>query len=261
VVPLRAMPPDDFDVSLAVPDRSLVAWMLGAYVVTFLVTRLVTRMIRSGRGPFRNTTIGGVHIHHQVYGIFLLLGTGAAEFTYRPSGPWVQVIAALFGVGAALTLDEFALWLTLDDVYWGPEGRRSVDAVLVAGVIGGLLLIGASPLDDDAGGGWPVVAATVAVNLLLALVAILKGRTLLGVVGVFVPFVALVAALRLAQPRSPWARRRYPSGSARLRRSEQRFPAGKRNRWDPIVDLFAAPEPAHRPTPEPTGRRGIGGGG
>jgi hypothetical protein len=272
VVPLPAIPPNDFDVSLTVPDRPLVAWMLGAFVVTFLVTRLVTRMIRSGRGPFRDTSIGGVHIHHQVYGIFLLLGAGAAELAYRPPGPWAEVIAVLFGAGAALTLDEFALWLTLDDVYWGPEGRRSVDAVLVAAVIGGLLLVGAAPFDDDAGGGWLVVAGTVTVNLLLALVAILKGRTLLGVVGVFVPFVALIAALRLARPRSPWARRRYPPGSARLHRSERRFPAGRRNRWDPIVDLFAggaprvttyadprgetrraaAPVPPDRPTPEPT---------
>jgi hypothetical protein len=272
------MPPDDLDVSLTLPDRSLVAWMLGAFVVTFLVTRLVTRLIRSGRGPFRDTTIGGVHVHHQVYGIFLLLGTGAAEFAYRPESPWVQVIAVLFGAGAALTLDEFALWLTLDDVYWGPEGRRSVDAVLVAAVVGGLLLVGVAPLDEDASGGWLVVAGTVAVNLLLALVAILKGRTLLGVVGVFVPFVALFGALRLARPRSPWARRRYPSGSARLRRSERRFPAGRRNRWDPIVDLFAggaprvttgadprgearpvaAPVSADHPTPERTGRRGDG---
>jgi hypothetical protein len=236
---MDTVPPDDFDVSITVPDRPLVALMLGAFVVTFLVTRLVTRMIRSGRGPFRNTTIGGVHVHHQVYGIFLLLGTGVVELAYRPPGPWVQLIAVLFGVGAALTLDEFALWLTLDDVYWGPEGRRSVDAVLIAAVIGGLLLVGVSPFDDDVGNGEIAAAVTITVNLLLALVAILKGRTLLGMLGVFIPLVALIAALRLARPRSPWARRRYPPGSARLRRSERRFPAGRRNRWDPIVDLFA----------------------
>jgi hypothetical protein len=247
------MPPDDLDVSLTTPDRPVVALMLGSFVVTFLVTRVITRMIRSGRGPFRDTTVGGVHIHHQVYGIFLLLGTGAAELTYRPDGPWVHLIAVLFGVGAALTLDEFALWLTLDDVYWGPEGRRSVDAVLVAAVIGGLLLVGASPLDADSGGGALVVAVTVTVNLLLAVVAILKGRTLLGVVGVFVPFLALIAALRLARPRSPWARRRYPPGSARRRRSEQRFPAGRRSRWDRVVDLFAVGPPQVATADEPGG--------
>ena len=239
VVPLSTVPPAGLTVTVL--DRPIVAWMLAAFVVTFLVTRLITRMIRSGRGPFRDTTVGGVHIHHQVYGIFLLLGTGTVELTYRPGSPWVEVIALLFGAGAALTLDEFALWLTLDDVYWGPEGRRSVDAVLIAVVIGGLLLVGVSPFDEDTSSGEAVVAATIAVNLVLALVAILKGRTLMGVVGVFVPLVALIAALRLARPRSPWARRRYPTGSARLRRAQRRFPAGRRSRWDGIVDLFAGP--------------------
>ncbi len=59
-------------------------FMLVAFVVTFLVTRLVTHMIRTGRGPFRDNTVGGVHIHHEVYGIFLLLGAGALEFAYQP---------------------------------------------------------------------------------------------------------------------------------------------------------------------------------
>ncbi len=114
-------------------------WMLGAFVVTFLVTRFVTKAIRRGVGPFRDTTVGGVHVHHQVYGIFLMLGAGVAEFTYRPGPPWLEVLAALFGVGAALTLDEFALWLNLEDVYWTRKGRQSIDAAVL---FGSLLLIG-----------------------------------------------------------------------------------------------------------------------
>src|SRR5699024_10253541 len=156
-----------------------------------LITRFVTLMIRSGRGPFRDTSIGGVHVHHQVYGIFLLMIAGTIEFTYRPPSPWVEIIAAAFGAGAALTLDEFALWLRLDDVYWSAEGRRSVDAVMVAAVVGGLLLVGANPFADEAGQGAAVVALGVAVNLVFALAAILKGRTVLGVVGVLVPTLAL----------------------------------------------------------------------
>ena len=97
-------------------------FMVLAFVVTFVVTRFVTHMIRTGRGPFRDNTVGGVHVHHAVYGIFLLLAAGALEFAYRPDPPGAQILAALFGAGAALTLDEFALWLHLDDVYWGPEG-------------------------------------------------------------------------------------------------------------------------------------------
>jgi hypothetical protein len=231
--------------------RALVGWMLTAFLVTFLVTRLITRAIRAGRGPFRNTSVGGVHVHHQVYGIFLLLGTGTAEFTYRPGSPWAQVLAALFGVGAALTLDEFALWLRLDDVYWTHEGRTSVDAVLVALVVGGLLLIGANPFDADSGGGEWAVAGTVALNLSFALITILKGRVVLGVVGVFLPVLALVAALRLARPESPWARRWYRRGSRRWQRSRQRFPPGRRSRWDRLVDLFAATPRSDAPQRHP----------
>jgi hypothetical protein len=219
--------------------RVVVAWMLGAFLLTFLGTRFVTRAIRTGRGPFRDASIGGVHVHHEVYGIFLLLGTGLVELTYRPGGAWQHLLAVLFGVGAALTLDEFALWLHLEDVYWSEQGRSSIDAVLIAVVVGALLLVGANPFDAQQLPGDLPVAVTVAVNLGFALVAILKGRAVLGVVGVFVPVVAAVAALRLARPHSAWARRRYPAGSPRRQRSEARFPPGRRTRWDAVVDLFA----------------------
>jgi hypothetical protein len=217
--------------------RELVAWMVLAFLTTFLVTRFVTHAIRAGHGPFRDASVGGVHLHHEVYGIFLLLGAGTAEFTYRPAGTWGAVLAALFGVGAALTLDEFALWLHLEDVYWSREGRSSVDAVLLALVVGVLLLLGANPFDADRAAGEGVVAATVLVNLGFALVAILKGRVVLGVVGVFVPLLAVVASVRLARPSSPWSRRWYDD--RRLARSRERFPPGRRNRWDALVDLFA----------------------
>ncbi len=230
--------------------RALLGWMLAAFLVTFLVTRAVTRAIRCGHGPFRDTSVGGVHVHHQVYGIFLLLGSGTAEFTYRPGPPWVHLLAVLFGVGAALTLDEFALWLRLDDVYWTREGRSSVDAVLVALVVGGLLLLGANPFDADPARGEVAVTVTVTVNLAFALVAILKGRVVLGVVGVFLPVLAAVAALSLARPGSPWARRRYPPGSARARRSHARYPPGKHTRWDAVVDLFAAVPSGRPPGPD-----------
>ncbi|HJX42542.1 MAG TPA: hypothetical protein VJ352_02630 [Geodermatophilus sp.] len=238
--------------------RELVAWLVLGFVVTFLVTRFVTHAIRSGRGPFRDASIGGVHVHHEVYGIFLLLGTGTVEFTYRPDGPGGMLLAVLFGAGAALTLDEFALWLHLEDVYWSREGRSSVDAVLIALVVGVLLLIGANPLDADDAPNEPAIALTLLVNLVLALVAVLKGRVLLGVVGVFVPLVALVAALRLARPASPWARRRYPPGSSSAERSLRRFPPGRHTHWDGVVDLFAAVPPRTAP-PAPAPRPSVGG--
>ncbi|WP_369253180.1 hypothetical protein [Geodermatophilus amargosae] len=230
--------------------RELVAWLVLGFLVAFLATRFVTHAIRTGRGPFRDASVGGVHVHHEVYGIFLLLGTGTAEFAWRPDGAGGALLAVLFGTGAALTLDEFALWLHLEDVYWSREGRSSVDAVLIALVVGLMLLIGANPFDADATRGEGFLALTLLVHVAAALVAVLKGRVVLGVVGVFVPFVALVAALRLARPGSPWARRRYPEGSARRARSLRRFPPGRRNRWDALVDLFAAV-----PRPAPTAAR------
>ncbi|MGY1753459.1 hypothetical protein [Blastococcus sp. SYSU D01042] len=228
--------------------RGVVGWLVLGFLTTFLVTRFVTHAIRTGRGPFRDASVGGVHVHHEVYGIFLLLGTGTAEFAYRPDGGWVIALAVLFGAGAALTLDEFALWLHLEDVYWSREGRSSVDAVLIAAVVGLLLLVGANPFDADRAQGEAAVALTVLLHLCFAVAAILKGRVVLGVVGVFVPFVALAAAVRLARPASWWAHRWYPAGSHRAARSLARFPPGRRNRWDRLVDLFAAvPRPEAAP--------------
>jgi hypothetical protein len=216
-----------------------VLWLFAAFVVTFVVTRTVVRLIRSGRGPFRDTEVGGIHVHHHVYGIFLLLTAGVAEFVYSPGTPWVQVLAAVFGAGAALTLDEFALWLYLDDVYWTAEGRKSVDVVFGATLVGLLLVLGARPFDDAAGEGRISFAVTVAVNLVFALVAILKGKTGSGVLGLVVPPVALVAALRLAKPSSPWARKRYTTGSRKWERAKARFPAGRRSRWTSVMDRLA----------------------
>lgn len=218
------------------PGRGVLAWMLVAFVVTFLVTRVVTRMIRAHRGPFRNLHVGSLHVHHEVYGIFLMLVTGALEFAYRPPSPWLEVLAVAFACGAALTLDEYALWLRLQDVYWTNEGRTSVDAVLVTATIGGLLLLGADPLDPDAGTGALAVGVTVAINLTFAVVAIAKGKISAGLIGTLVPLVAVVAALRLAKPESLWARRWYRPGSRRLARSRARYPSGMRTWWDSVLD-------------------------
>ena len=108
-----------------------------AFLLTFGIIRAITHMIRAGIGPFHNVGTGTLHIHHLVWGIGLLLvvgylwliqqGTGEAQF---PS--WFsRITAAAYGVGAALTLDEFALWLNLQDVYWAGKGRESIDAVVI----------------------------------------------------------------------------------------------------------------------------------
>jgi hypothetical protein len=115
-------------------------WLLIAFVTTFVVVRVITHAIRAGVGPFGNVKVGGVHLHHLVPGILLLIVTG-----YLSNALHVRtgrtLVAALFGVGAALTLDEFALWLNLEDVYWSERGRRSIDAVIVATCLGALFVL------------------------------------------------------------------------------------------------------------------------
>lgn len=112
-----------------------------SFFVTFGVIRLITHSIRAGIGPFHNVSAGATHIHHLVWGILILLvvgygwliqlGTGEA----RSSALVSRLTALLYGAGAALTLDEFALWLHLRDVYWEREGRASVDVALLFGAL------------------------------------------------------------------------------------------------------------------------------
>ena len=103
------------------------------FLITFGIVRGITAMIRAGVGPLQNVSAGGLHIHHLVWGILLLLLVGyvwLSEFGVDSS--WLASLTAIaFGVGAALTLDEFALWLNLQDVYWERQGRESIDAVLL----------------------------------------------------------------------------------------------------------------------------------
>lgn len=105
-----------------------------SFLLTFGVIRTITHMIRANVGPFHNvTTSGGMHIHHLVWGILLLLIVSYVWLLEVGVGSsWVASLTAiLFGVGAALTLDEFALFLNLRDVYWEQQGRLSIDAVLI----------------------------------------------------------------------------------------------------------------------------------
>ena len=111
----------------------------------FSACRLVTHAIRRGIPPFHNfSSKGGTHIHHSTFGIFGLLGVGfiwaQQVFTGHDEAPrWgSRVTATMYGMSAALTLDEFALWLDLHDDYWDAKGRKSVDAAVI---FGGLLSI------------------------------------------------------------------------------------------------------------------------
>jgi hypothetical protein len=196
--------------------------LLGAMLVSFLAIRTSARLMRSPHVPWWPGSIvseGGLHVHHLVFGIVLMLLAGFT-LALQPASPGLEIGAAAFGVGAGLTLDEFALWLHLEDVYWSEEGRRSVDAVIVATIVGGLLLMGFLPFSIE--DGWVTIAATTVVALALAVVAAAKGKYKLAVAGMLIPIVGLVAAVRLAKPNSPWGRARYAPGSGKLERAVRR---------------------------------------
>jgi hypothetical protein len=200
--------------------------LLAAFLLSFLFIRTSARLMRSPKvtwWPGSVTTDSGLHLHHLVWGIVLVLISGFLQFAVDPPSPWGEIIAALFGIGAGLTLDEFALWIHLKDVYWTQEGRSSIDAVIVATVIGALVLIGMVPFDTgDTSPGLSLVLV-VGLDLLLCLIVILKGRWLMALIGAFFFPVSLVGSFRLAAPNSPWARRLYKPGSKKLARSETRF--------------------------------------
>jgi hypothetical protein len=123
------------------PRRERLFLASSAFFVTFAGVRYIVHSIRAGRGPFRNVSAGNKHIHHLVWGILLLLVVGYAWLVQLGTGVgdpprrWMRSTALLYGAGSALTLDEFALWLNLEDVYWAPEGRRSIDAVILFGAM------------------------------------------------------------------------------------------------------------------------------
>jgi hypothetical protein len=185
--------------------------LLAAFMLSFGFIRTSARMIRAQVSwwPGNVETGSGLHIHHLVWGICLLMVTGFLEFAVAPSSPWKEILAALFGVGAGLTLDEFALWLRLQDVYWTEDGRESVDAVVLAVLFALLVLVGLSPLDVDGAGSTAAVVVTAVIDLVLVAVCFFKGKVATGLVGLFVAPVALVGAIRLAKPATPWAHRRY----------------------------------------------------
>jgi hypothetical protein len=109
------------------------------FLTAFTTVRAITHAIRAGRGPFRNLEPGGRHIHHMTFGIIGLLLTGYAwnaqvALGIDPKRRWSSRTSAIgYGMASALTLDEFALWLNLQDDYWTTQGRESIDAVVIFG--------------------------------------------------------------------------------------------------------------------------------
>ncbi|MEV0668427.1 hypothetical protein ACIBI3_44385 [Actinomadura luteofluorescens] len=217
-----------------------------AFIAAFLFIRFSVRMIRRQvRWWPGNVAPGGRHIHHVVFGLVFMCvgGVGGLAITDDSSG-WAAGTAAVFGAGTALVLDEFALVLHLQDVYWSEQGRLSVEVVFIMIALCGLMLLGLRPLgvDDAAGDGLWGIAAVLLFNLCVAVIALLKGKVWTGVIGLFIGLFAIIGAIRLARPDSPWARRRYAEGSRKERRAltrERRYRLPVQRLGDRLSDLIA----------------------
>jgi hypothetical protein len=112
--------------------------ILLSFLISFGFIRAVTNLQRLGVIPNQN---GLLHIHHLVPGIFLILVSGYAGISFWATDRIRHFMAILFGIGAALTIDEFALWLFLRDVYWEKQGRVSLDAIIYVLIILSILFI------------------------------------------------------------------------------------------------------------------------
>jgi hypothetical protein len=218
-----------------------------SFLVTFGFIRTSAHMIKAQVSWWPgNVQVGGTHIHHLVWGILLLLIMGYVGVAIAPPSPWHEIVTVLFGIGTGLTLDEFALWLNLEDVYWSQQGRRSIDAVIIAATITGIVLVGftawldvATEVEDAV---FALVGAFGVLAILIAVVNLAKEKFVMAVVGFFFLPVGLVGAFRLGRPHSLWARLFY--------REHQKERARRR---------FG--EPSHEPASQPAADQSAAGSG
>ena len=214
---------------------------LVAFILTFFVTRTFVRYIRhrANRGvppkwwEPRNIHIGKMHIHHVVVGVLLVMISGVTLVALSVTGNELEYTASaiVFGIGAALVLDEYALILHLSDVYWEEDGRTSVDAVFAAVAVGGLLVLGLHPflffisLWQDTTHSVLLRAGVVfamVLTLPLAVLVVLKGKVWTGLIGMFFVPLLFIGAIRLSRPQAPWARWLYMSRLDKMARALQR---------------------------------------
>ena len=218
---------------IVAPGKQPVFLLLIGLLAGFGFIRTSTRLIRAQVTWWPgNVSAGGVHLHHEFFGVLIMLVTGTLGFAVRTGTGWRDLLALCFGIGAGLVLDEFALLLHLQDVYWSKEGRTSIDAVIMAVLATGLLLVGGAPFGAgdisgaEASARWTAVGL-VCLNACFTVVTALKGKLWLALLSVLVGAIGVVGALRLGYPNSPWGRRRYAHRPAKLARATRRG-----DRWD-----------------------------
>jgi hypothetical protein len=210
-----------YQVHIEAAGKEMHFLILVAFTVTFGFIRTSAHLIRAQVGwwPGNVRTKGGTHIHHLVWGILLILTMGYLGLAVVDMGsPWLELTAIAFGIGMGLTLDEFALWLNLEDVYWSTKGRQSIDAVvittclLVISLLGLwfwidlyealLLLLGVGGAQFTGSESAAYLVPWQLLGIVLGTLCIVKGKRLVGIVGLFIPLVALVGAIWLATGRS-----------------------------------------------------------
>ena len=203
--------------------------ILLSFLGSFGFIRTSAHMIRAQVSwwPGNVETKGGTHIHHMFWGILLLMTMGYLGLSTDMGSPWLELSGIAFGIGLGLTLDEFALWLNLQDVYWSEKGRQSIDAVIVATLMLVVALIGlqfwidareAFLLAIGIGGkrfvgseSLPWLLSYQLIGIAAAIVCWLKGKRLFAIVGAFVPIVGIYGAVRRPREDSWWTRRRKAS--------------------------------------------------
>ncbi len=224
----------DFWNQLVEHDEQGLFLVFVGFILSFAFIRMSTRLMRSPKVPWWPGSVvsdSGVHVHHLVFGIVTMMAAATVGFAVLGASPLTEICAFAFGIGAGLTIDEFALWVYLDDVYWAEEGRSSIDATVIAAAGMILLLLGFTPFTFDTSSPAQIVASVLGAILVLAMVAVcfLKQRLMHGWVGFFILPIAIYGASRLGKPGSPWARRRYGGRDpVKQRRAEERFPPDRR---------------------------------
>ena len=262
---LRSTVPDGdwFYDNIVEPGKLPMLLCLGAFVVTFILTRVITRMIRAGIGPFKNNvSASGLHIHHAVPGILLLI-LGALMAIRGPDSPWFEIAGVIIGIGTSLILDEFALILHLEDVYWTDEGRVSVELAGLTAACIGFAMLGLQPAGRRRPDGRRAPGPAhpdhrpdhprAADRDLPAEGQVPGGPDQL----LRADRVAWISAIRLARPHSWWARHRYRGPKKQESGRSQRAQKFDR-RWDPkwrwLSDMIAgAPSEPDPPETWPAG--------
>jgi hypothetical protein len=196
-----------YDHRIQAPGKELHFLVLIAFVLSFGFIRTSAHLIKAQVSwwPGNVETKSGTHVHHLVWGILLILTTGYLGITTDIASPWYELLAVAFGIGMGLTMDEFALWLNLEDVYWQQKGRQSIDAVIITISLLLIALLGLAFWIDvydavlvlvglDRGSSWIAIPVQL-VGVAFAVVCFRRGRRLAGLFGLFVPLVAIIGAL------------------------------------------------------------------